>query len=105
MEQYPAKCPRIKSKLLDISKSNLVLFWDHPEGGNKIQDKYNESEFIMAHMHAKPNVYNIKPVKGKGPVFTVNQCQLQDLKSTQEIKNQQILMCFIKCYKYPLTTK
>ena len=32
----------------------------------------------MVHRHAEPNVYDIKLVNGKGPVCTVNQCQLQD---------------------------
>ena len=63
--------------------------WDHPEGCNKIHDRYKETEFFMVHRHAEPNVYDIKPVNGKGPVNTVNQCQLQDLERTQEDKDSK----------------
>ena len=63
------------------------MLLDHPEGHNKIQDKYKETEFVMVHRHVEPNVHDIKPVNGKGPVHTVNQCQLQDLERTQEDKD------------------
>ena len=63
------------------------MLHDHPEGHNKIQDKYKETEFVMVHTYVEPNVYDIKPVNGKGPVHTVNQCQLQDLERTQEDKD------------------
>ena len=63
------------------------MLHDHPEGHNKIQDKYKETEFVMVHRHVEPNVYDIKPVNGKGPVHTVNQHQLQDLERTQEDKD------------------
>ena len=43
----------------------------------------------MIHRHVEPNVYDIKPVNGKGPVCTVNQCQLQDLERTQEDKDSK----------------
>ena len=77
---------RQESKSLDIPEGNLVLLWDHPERCNKIQDKYKESEFVIFHRHEEPNVYDIKPINGKGPVCTVNQHQLQDLKRIQEYK-------------------
>ena len=60
------------------------MLCDHPEGHNKIQDKYKETEFVMVHRHAEPNVHDIKPVDGKGQVCTVNWHQLQDLERTQE---------------------
>ena len=41
----------------------------------------------MVCRHAEPNVYDIKPVHGKGLVHTANQCQLQDFKRTQEHKS------------------
>ena len=44
------------------------------------------SMFVMVDEHLEPNVYNIKPVDGKGPVHIVNLCPLQDLKITQELK-------------------
>ena len=63
------------------------MLHDYSEGHNKIQDKYTGTTFVMVHRHVEPNVYNIKPVNGKGPVHTVNQCQLQDLERTQEDKD------------------
>ena len=75
---------RQKCKSLDIPEGNLVLLCDHPEGHNKIQDKYKETEFVMVHRNTESNVYDIKPVDGKGRVHTVNQHQLQDLERTQE---------------------
>ena len=60
------------------------MLHNDPEGHNKIQDKYKETEFVMVHRHAEPNVYDIKPVDGKGQVHTVNWHQLQDLERTQE---------------------
>ena len=78
---------RQKCKSLDIPEGNVVLLCDHPEGHNKIQYKYKETEFVMVHRHVEPNVYDIKPVGGKGPVHTVNWHQLQDLERTQEDKD------------------
>ena len=80
---------RQKNKSLDILDGNLVLLQNHSEGYNKIQDKYKKTEFVMVHRHAEPNVYDIKPVNGNGPVHTVNQCQLQDLERTQENKDSE----------------
>ena len=57
---------RQRCKSLDIPEGNLVLLHDHPEGRNKIQDKYKEIEFVVVHRHAEPNVYDIKPFDGKG---------------------------------------
>ena len=36
--------------------------------------------------HPEPNVYQIKPVNGNGPVQTVNWHQLQNLGKTQDIR-------------------
>ena len=38
----------------------------------KIQDHTKDQKFIVADPHMEPNVYNIKPVEGKGPVWAVN---------------------------------
>ena len=65
------------------------MLCDHPEGQNKIQDKYKETEFVVVHRHVEPNVYNIKPVNGKCQMHTVNQHQLQDLERTQEDKDSK----------------
>ena len=80
---------RQNSKWLDIQEGNLVLLLHHPEGCNKIQDKCKESEYVMVYRHVEPSVYVIKPVSGKGPVCTVNWCQLQDLKRTLEDKGSR----------------
>ena len=63
----------------------------HPGGCNKIQDKYKESEYVMVCNSPEPNDHDNKPVDGKGPVHTVNQSQLQDLKRTQEDKRCSVL--------------
>ena len=61
----------------------MVLLRDHPEGHNKIQDRYKSKRFLVVGKHPEPNVYQIKLVNGNGPEWTVNQCQLQDLGETQ----------------------
>ena len=78
---------RQKCKSVLIPEGNLVLLHYHPEGWNKIQDKYKEIEYVVGHRHVEPNVYDIRPVNGKGPVHTVNQHQLQDHERTQEDKD------------------
>ena len=79
-----AKCAgRLNQKLLEIPEGNLVLLWDHPEGHNKIQDKYKSEKFVVVGKHSEPSVYHIKPVNGNGPEWAVNRCQLQDLGKTQ----------------------
>ena len=70
---------RLNQKLLEIPEGNLVLLHNHPEGCNKIQDKYESKKFVVVGKCPEPNVYLIKPVNGNGPEQTVNQCQLQDL--------------------------
>ena len=66
------------------------------------QDKYRETEFVMVCRHVEPNVYDIKPVNGKGPVHTVNQCQLLDLEGTQEDKGSEYAYAFNQGLQYPL---
>ena len=74
---------RLNQKLLEIPEGNLVLLRDHPEGHNKIQDKYKSKKFVVVGKCPEPNVYCIKPVNGNGPERTVNRHQLQDLGKTQ----------------------
>ena len=57
-------------KELDIPKGNLVL-QDQSNGHKKIKDHYKDQKFIMFDPHLCPNVYNIKPVYGKGLVQSV----------------------------------
>ena len=59
-------------KALKIPIGNLVLLHDHLEGQNKIQDHYKRELFVMELKHQDPNVYNIKPLCGKGPMCMVN---------------------------------
>ena len=61
----------------------MVLLQDHPEGHNKIQDKYKSKKFVVVGKCPEPNVYCIKPVNGNGPEQMVNRHQLQDLGKTQ----------------------
>ena len=74
---------RLNQKSLEIPEGNLVLLRDHPEGRNKIQDKYKSEKFVVVGKRPEPNVYHIKPVNGNGPKRTVNRRQLQDLGKTQ----------------------
>ena len=73
---------RAGGKDLEIPMGNLVLFRDHPEGRNKIQDHYKSELYVMESKHQDPNVYKIKPLCGKGPMHTVNQRQLFDLQKS-----------------------
>ena len=74
---------RLNQKSLEIQEGNLVLLRDHPEGHNKIQDKYKSEKFVVVGRCPEPNVYHIKPVNANGLEWTVNQYQLQDLGETQ----------------------
>ena len=59
-------------KALEIPIGNLVLLCDHPEGQSKIQDNYKNELFGVESEYWDPNVYNIKPLSGEGPMCTVN---------------------------------
>ena len=41
------ECWQINQKLLGILEENMVLLRDHPEGHNKIQDKYKSKKFVV----------------------------------------------------------
>ena len=73
---------RLNQKLLEIPEGNLVLLQDHPEGCNIIRDKYKSEKFVVVGKCPEPNVYQIKPVNGNSPEWTVNRHQLQDLGKT-----------------------
>ena len=70
-------------KALNIPLGNMVLFHDHPEGHNEIQDNYKSKLFVMESKHQDSNLYTIKPLNGKGPIPTVNQWQLFNLHKSQ----------------------
>ena len=74
---------RLNQKSLKIPEGNLVLLCNHPEGHNKIQDKYKSKKLVVVCKHPEPNFYHIKPVNGNGPEWTVNQHQLRDLGKAQ----------------------
>ena len=63
---------RLNQKSLEILEGNLILLQDHPEGYNKIQDKYKSEKFLLVVKCPEPKVYHIKPVNGNGPEQTVN---------------------------------
>ena len=70
-------------KALKIPIGNLVLLCDHLEGQNIIQDHYKSELFVVDSKHQDPNVYNIKPLYGKGPMRMMNWQQLFDLQKSQ----------------------
>ena len=74
---------RAGGKALNIPIGNLMLLHDHPEGRNKIQDNYKNELFVMESQHQDLNVYTIRPLNGKGPIYKVNWQQLFDLQKTQ----------------------
>ena len=81
--EYAKECWQIKSKVTRNPRGKLSFLWDHPEGHNKIRDKYKSEKFVVVGKCPEPNIYHIRPVNGNDPEFTVNQCQLQDLGKTQ----------------------
>ena len=38
---------RLNQKSLDMPEGNLVLLHDHPEGHNKIHNRYKSEEFVI----------------------------------------------------------
>ena len=57
---------------LKIPKDNLVLFRDHPEGRQKIQDNYKSKLFMVVLKHKDPNVYIIHPLCGEWCIWSIN---------------------------------
>ena len=47
-------------KSLHIPIGNHVLLCDHPEGHNKIQDRYKSDVYVVVGHHSEPNVYYIQ---------------------------------------------
>ena len=71
-------------KSLNIPIGNHVLLRDHPEGRNKIQDKYKSDMYIIVGHHAESNVYYIQLLNTDKPGSpkVVNRRQLFDLNRT-----------------------
>ena len=69
-------------KDLTIPVGSHLLLHDHPEGCNKIQDKYKSDASVMIGHHEELNVYYIQFLNSSKPgqPKVVNRCQLYDLK-------------------------
>ena len=65
---------RTGSKELIILIGNHVSLHDHPEGCNKIQDRYKSDYIVMVGHHKEPNVYYIQLLdkSQQGPPKVVN---------------------------------
>ena len=61
-----------------------MLLRDHPEGQNKIQDRYKSDVYVVVGHHAEPNVYYIQLLNTDKPGSpkAVNRRQLFDLNRT-----------------------
>ena len=81
--QQSTKCNKdyTSGKDLCIPIGNHVLLRDHPEGCNKIQDRYKSDVYVVVGHHMEPNVYYIHLLNKDKPGLTkvVNQHQLFDL--------------------------
>ena len=71
-------------KSLLIPVGNHVLLRDHPEGHNKIQDRYKPDIYMVVGHHQEPNVYYIQLLNAdcKGHPKVVNHCRLYDLNQS-----------------------
>ena len=69
-------------KDITIPVGNHVLLHDHPEGHNKIQDRYKSEVYVVVGHHQKPNVYYIQLLNSSKPgqPKVVNWHQLYDLQ-------------------------
>ena len=68
-----------------IPVGNHMLLHDHPEGCNKIQDRYKTDVYVVVgHHQEEPNVYYIQLLNSSkhGQPKVVNRCQLYDLKQS-----------------------
>ena len=68
-------------KELTIPVENHVLLHDHPEGWNKIQNRYKSDIYVIVGHHEESNIYYIQLLNSdkKGLPKVVNRCQLFDL--------------------------
>ena len=78
---------RTGRKSLTILVGNYVLLWDHPNGWNKIQDRYKPDIYLVVAHHQEPNVYYIQLLNSehKGHPKVVNHCQLYDLNQSSPL--------------------
>ena len=77
--QHSKACAGSKSLLIPVG--NHILLQDHPEGHNKIQDRYKHDIYVVIGHHQEPNVYYIQHLNAdcKGHPKVVNHHQLYDL--------------------------
>ena len=84
--QKTNKCNQSKTsgKELLIPVGNHVLLHDHPEGRNKIQNRFKSSIYIVVGHHKEPNIYYIKLLSANKDAQPkeVNRHQLFDLKQS-----------------------
>ena len=68
-------------KELVIPIGNHVLLCDHPEGHNKIQNRFKPDVFVVVDHHKEPNIYYIKRLSADKDVKpkVVHRCQLFNL--------------------------
>ena len=76
---------RTSGKDITIPVGNHVLLCDHPEGCNKIQDRYKSEIYVVVGHHQEPNVYYIQLLNSSKPSQpkVVNWHQLFDLKRSE----------------------
>ena len=69
-------------KELVIPKGNHILLHDHPEGRNKIQNRFKPDVFVVVDYHKEPNIYYIKWLSADKDAQpkVVHRRQLFDLK-------------------------
>ena len=67
-----------------IPMGNHVLLLNHPEGHNKILDRYKPDIYVVVGHHQKPYVYYIQLLNSdhKEHPKVVNHCQLYDLNQS-----------------------
>ena len=94
-------------KELLIAVGNHVLLHDHPEGRNKIQDKYKSDIYVFVGHHQEPKVYYIQLLSQdhKSKPKVVNRHQLYDLNqsispsASQDLESRDdgypVLPCFL----------
>ena len=98
---------RTGRKELLIPVGNHVLLHDHPEGRNKIQDKYKSDIYVVVGHHQEPNVYYVQLLSQdrKSKPKVVNHHQLYDLNqsispsASHDLKSRDddypVLPCFL----------
>ena len=94
---------RQKCKSLDIPEGNLVLLHDHPEGHNKIQDKYKETEYVMVFTGMWSQMFmTLNQLMVKAQCVLLTDVSYRILREPKKIKIIRIPILLIKGCKFPL---